>query len=111
MVELFVLGGLTVEARCDAGPVLVVSAQTAADNSELISDFAGSASGGIPDFDVGEVAFLADSPVVSQLAQGRAVYAGSDGRAVVIEAIAVQHVDGVGGTTNDCGFTGLARAG
>jgi hypothetical protein len=111
LVNLFALGGLSVQARCDAGPVLVVSAQTTADNSELISDFAGSPAGGFLDFDIGDTGFLADDGLAPPAQQGRAAYAGSDGRAVVIEGIAVQELDGVGGTTSDCGFSGVAQTG
>ncbi len=110
--ELFALGGLVVQARCNVGPVLEVSAQTTADNSEIISDFFGALAEGHLNFDAGDIVLLIDGTgAPTALDQGRAAYAGSDGRSVTIEGIRVQELDGVGGTTNDCGFSGLAQAG
>jgi hypothetical protein len=110
-VEVFTLAGLTVRARClGGGPFLEVQAQTTASNSEMISEF-GAFPNADSDFDAGEVFVAIDNPGLNPLAQGRAVYAGSDGKVVTLEGVTVQETNGVRGTTNDCGFFGVAQAG
>lgn len=107
-VEVFALGGLTLEASCGAGPVLSVRATTTAVDSEISSDEPPAVDES--DLDPGETPL-----VVNDLAAAGAIvsiaYAGSDGRTVTASALARQEADTVRGTTNDCGFFGIAHAG
>jgi hypothetical protein len=106
-VEVLNLGGLRVEASCGVGPVLVVRANPAVADSEVSSDF-GAFTNDDVDFDPGDNAILVDgAPNVT----GSSVFAAPDGRVVAIEAFTRHETDGVRGTTNDCGFFGVAHAG
>jgi hypothetical protein len=100
-------GGLTLEARCEAGPALALRANPVAglSNSELAAGdgFAVNDS----DFDPGDntvIAVTADEP-------GVIVFAGSDGSVVVVNGFIRNQQDGVAGTDNDCGFFGTVEAG
>ena len=110
-VEVLRLGGLTLEARCLAGPELVVRANPAVAGSEI---GAGGASGAtVP---VNDVNFSpGDNFEVTQSAEdGDAltiVFAGSTGAVVTVNALVSEQPDGVLGSTNDCGFFGTAQAG
>jgi hypothetical protein len=105
--EILSFGGLRLEARCAlATGLLEVQANPSAPNGEFASNF----SGGVTDddFDPGDdaaVAMNANDEV------GQAAYAGSDNTVVTIDAFAVQDMDNVRGTGQDCGFFGTARAG
>jgi hypothetical protein len=111
-VEILNLGGLKLEARCEnAGtPALFVRANPAAANSEISTEFgpAGAAfENSDDDFDPG------DNFVVIDNAEGvgQTAFAAPNGSVVTIDAVARQDMNGVLGTTNDCGFFGVAEAG
>jgi hypothetical protein len=106
-VEVFNLGGLRVEASCGAGPALIVRATPAVADSEVSSDF-GAFTNDDLDFNPGENAILVDNP---GNVTGSSVFAAPDGRVVAIQAFTREETDGVRGTTNDCGFFGIAKAG
>jgi hypothetical protein len=108
-VEILDVGGLTLEARCqNAGtPALEVRANTTAADSEIRSDF-GAFTNNDTDFNPGDNAIVYDSTAD---AVGSARYGGADGRVVTLDAYALNELDGVRGTSNDCGFWGVAQAG
>ena len=106
-VEVFNLGGLRVEASCSAGPILIVRATPAVADSEVSSDF-GTFTNDDLDFNPGENAILVDNP---GNVTGSSAFAAPDGRVVAIQAFTREETDGVRGTTNDCGFFGVAHAG
>jgi hypothetical protein len=108
-VEILNLGGLRLEARCTAGPTLEVRANPEAANGEISSVF----NRGTPyafdfDFNPGDNTLVADD---ADPGPGLISFAGSDGRIVTIHAQPVQNLNGVRGTTDDCGFFGTAEAG
>jgi hypothetical protein len=105
-VEVFDFGGLRVEASCDAEPALVVRANPAVANSEFSTDI-GTFSNDDLDFDPGDNATLVDAVN----AAGQASFAAPDGRMVTVKALTRQQTDDVRGTSNDCGFFGIAEAG
>ena len=106
-VEIFNAGGLTLDARCDVGSTMFVRANPAVPNSEISSDFGSMvATNDDVDFDPGDnKVVVEDFPQVNVLIG----YAGSDGRTVTIHAFTRQETDNVQGTTNDCGFFGVAQ--
>jgi hypothetical protein len=108
-VQFLNSGGLTLSARCVDGPTptLQVQADTIVANSE-ISLSVGTALNDDADFDPGD-----DFLVVNDGADGTGTisYAGADGRVVTVVAMARQDPDDVRGTTNDCGFFGVALTG
>jgi hypothetical protein len=108
-VEVLNVAGLKLEARCNAGPVLQVRANPEAPNAEISSVF----NRGTPyafdlDFDPGDNTLVADD---ANPGPGLISFAGSDGRVVTIHAQPVQDLNDVRGTTDDCGFFGVAEAG
>jgi hypothetical protein len=107
-VEFLNSGGLRLAARCvSAGtPALEVQSNTSAANSE-ISSSVGLFSNSDADFDPGDNVLVVDNANGS----GTISYAGADGRVVTVVAMARQDADGVRGTTNDCGFFGVALTG
>jgi hypothetical protein len=107
-VEVLNLGGLRLEAAC-AAATLEVRANPAVPNSEISSDFRPPVTPIDEDFDPGD-----DFLVVDDMATDRAgsiVFAGADGRLVTVQALAHEDPNGVRGTTNDCGFFGVAHVG
>jgi hypothetical protein len=107
--EVLNVGGLKLEASCNAGPVLQVRGNPEAPNAEISSVF----NRGVPyefdlDFDPGDNTLVSTD---SAPGPGLISFAGSDGRVVTIHAQPVQDLNGVRGTTNDCGFFGVAEAG
>jgi hypothetical protein len=109
--EVLNLGGLKLEARCNNGPVLQVRANPEAANSEISWVFNHGATAPFEsdfDFNPGD-----DAPVVNDAAPGPDLisFASSDGRVVTVHAQAVQNPNDVRGTTDDCGFFGVAEAG
>jgi hypothetical protein len=107
-VPVLALGGLTLEARCVAASDLEVRANPAVPNSEIGADFPGGAVNE-PDLDPAEN-FLVVSVATADGA-GTIAYAGADGRVVTVNALVREDANGVRGTTNDCGFFGVAQAG
>ena len=108
-VEVLNLGGLKLEAQCNAGPVLQVRANPTAPNAEISSVF----NRGTPyasdfDFDPGDDVLAVND---ADPGPGLISFAGSDGRIVTIHAQPVQDADDVRGTTDDCGFFGVAESG
>jgi hypothetical protein len=111
-VEVVNFGGLRLEARCEnAGvPALFVRANPAVANSEISTRFGPTAApfeNNDEDFDPG------DNFVVVDHAEGvgQTVFAAAEGGVVTIDALAREDANGVLGTTNDCGFFGVAQAG
>ena len=110
-VQLFELGGLIVQARCNAGPALEVTARTLAGNSDIVSTV-GTISDGDPDFDGGEQYTVINDPTQDDVAGASVSYAGADARPVTIQGVAIQETNAVGdGSVNDCGFSGIVSAG
>jgi hypothetical protein len=104
--EILNLGGLTVGARCNAGGILEVQANPTAPNGEFATSFTNGQSDN--DFDPGDnrlLVFNADQQL------GQVLFAGGDGHVVSIHGYAVQQINDVRGTTDDCGFFGVAEVG
>ena len=105
--EILNFGGLRLEARCaPAAGLLEVRANPSAQNGEFASNFTGGVTD--DDFDPG------DNTVVAMNADdenGQVSYAGSDNSIVTIQGFAVQDLNDVRGTAQDCGFFGTAQAG
>jgi hypothetical protein len=93
-VEILNAGGLRLEARCQAPMSLEVRAVPANAESEVASSFPAA---------VGLVADADGAGVIALV--------NPDGVAVTVQAIAVEDLNDVQGTTNDCGFSGIAEAG
>jgi hypothetical protein len=93
-VEVLNFGGLRLEARCLAPMNLEVRGVPDNAESELASSFTAPAG------------LLADTEGAGVIA-----LAAPDGTAVTIQALAVEDLNDVQGTTNDCGFFGIAEAG
>jgi hypothetical protein len=107
--EVLNVGGLKLEARCNAGPVLQVRANPEAPNAELSSVFSRATPYEFDlDFDPGDNVLVAND---ANSGPGLISFAGSDGRIVTIHAQPVQDPNNVRGTTDDCGFFGVAEAG
>jgi hypothetical protein len=111
-VEVLNAGGLKLEARCTAGAVLQVRANPAVANAEVSWVFH---TPGLPDpygfdldFDPGDNVLVVND---ADPGPGLISFAGSDGRIVTIHAQPVQNLNDVRGTTDDCGFFGMAEAG
>jgi hypothetical protein len=107
-VPVLALGGLTLEARCVAASDLEVRANPALPNSEIGSNFPG---GDVnePDLDPGENFLVVNMGTAD--GAGTIAFAGADGRVVTVNALVREDPNGVRGTTNDCGFFGVAQAG
>jgi hypothetical protein len=97
-VDILDLGGLRLQAACSAGGDLDVHGIPADANSEVNSSFPV----------VGAVSFnnLADNEGAGVIA-----FSAPNGSVVTISGFLHEEVDGVHGTTNDCGFFGIAQAG
>ena len=104
--EILNFGGLRLEARCaPASGSLEVRANPSVQNGEFATTFPGGAND--DDFDPGDDALVASS----DHGNGQVSYAGSDDTIVTINAFAVEDLNDVRGTTQDCGFFGVAQAG
>jgi hypothetical protein len=107
-VPVFELGGLRVEARCvGGGPFLEVRASTTVVNSEISSNFPGFVNSDT-DFDPGDSFYVVDNP---NNGSGLVSFAAGDGGLVNVHALTRQDLNDVRGTTNDCGFFGIASGG
>jgi hypothetical protein len=95
-VEVLNIGGLRLEAQCQAGNNLQVRAVPANAEAELDTTFPGGPL----------LPLVADAP-----GAGTIVLANPDNTAVTVQGLAVENVNDVQGTTNDCGFFGIAQAG
>ena len=89
-VQLFELGGLIVQARCNAGPALEVTARTLAGNSDIVSTVGRRLSDSDPDFDGGEQYTVINDPTQDDVAAASVSYAGADARPVTIQGVAIQ---------------------
>ena len=107
-VPVLALGGLTLEARCVAASDLEVRANPALPNSEFGSNVPGGPLNE-PDLDPGENFLVVDMGTAD--GAGTIAFAGADGRVVTVTALVREDANGVRGTTNDCGFFGVAQAG
>jgi hypothetical protein len=109
LVDIVDIGGIKLQARCVAGgPFLEVQATTTVANSELWSEF-GSFTQGEADFDPGETRLVVDNPAADSF--GDLAFVAPDGRVVTVAARTREQANAVQGTTNDCGFFGIAQAG
>jgi hypothetical protein len=98
-VEILNFGGLRLEARCVAPMSLEVRGAPADPNSEVSSSFEAT-----PPDDFGDL-------LVTNPGAGVIGFAAPNGGVVTVQALAVEQANGVHGTTNDCGFFGIAEAG
>lgn len=105
-VDVLDRGGLRVSARCVAGPDIELVATTTVANSEVDSSFLPVADA---DFDPGDSIPLTSAATTSET--GSIVFAGADGRVVTLEGLIREDPNDVRGTTNDCGFFGIAHSG
>ena len=105
------MGGLTLTAECKTGPQLQLVANPSANqaNSHIAwGDWSNGTADDI-DFDPGDnaTATFAGEAIRS----GTVSFAGSNGSIVTIEGLAVEHANGIRGTTDDCGVFAVAEAG
>jgi hypothetical protein len=102
-VEVLNIGGLRLEASCGAGGALEVRGTPADANSEV------SVSSDLDEaLPANTFASLVDNEGAGVIA-----FAAPNGTVVTIQALALEAppLNGVHGTTNDCGFFGIAEAG
>jgi hypothetical protein len=96
-VEIFNSRGLRLQASCGVGGALEVTGSGPA-GSEVRSTFGTGTSG-----------FAA--PLAEDDGAGVIAFAAPDGSVVTVQGLAVEDLNGVRGTTNDCGFFAMAEAG
>ena len=98
-VEIFNSRGLRLQASCGVGatPVLQVTG-SGPSGAEVRSTFGTDSSG-----------FA--TPLADDDGAGVIAFAAPDGSVVTVQGLAVEQLDGVRGTTDDCGFFGMAEAG
>ncbi len=99
-VDILDLGGLKLQASCAAGGDLDVRGIPADANSEVNTSFPLPAAT-VPGFNA-----LADEEGAGVIA-----FSAPNGTVVTVQGFLHEEVDGVRGTTNDCGFFGIAEAG
>jgi hypothetical protein len=98
--EVLNFGGLRLEASCSAPDALQVRGTPAEASSEVqVSS------------DLVTVPPGTFSNLVDQAGAGVIAFSAPSGAVVTIQALAVEDAGGVLGTTNDCGFFGIAEAG
>jgi len=104
--QVLSLRGLTLEARCVSPDDLEVRATTTVANSEITTNGSSPALS-TTDFDPG------DTPLVVNQVKGpvQIVVSGGDGSVVTVHASVLGDPNDVHGTTDDCGFFGVAQAG
>jgi hypothetical protein len=100
-VQVLDFGGLRLAASCGPGGTLEVRGTPADPNSEV------SVSSDL----VTVVPTSFADPLVNEAGAGVIAFAAPNGSAVTIQALAVEQINGVHATTNDCGFFGIAEAG
>jgi hypothetical protein len=98
------LGGLRLTASCGAGGALEVRGTPADANSEV------SVSAELVAPATPAPTSFAD-PLVTAGGAGVIAVAAPNGGTVTIQVLAIEDLNGVHGTTNDCGFFGIAEAG
>jgi hypothetical protein len=104
--EILNFEGLTLKAKCNGTETVDVVANPTVANGEFSSVFLGGQLDN--DFDPNDNARLA---LGSPNEPGQAAYVAADGHVVTIHGMTVQDENDVRGTTNDCGFFGIAEAG
>ena len=110
-VEVLNVGGLRLEARCLAGPLRIeVRANPIAENSE-IAWASPAASGENANFNPGDNTHVFFDIAPTRAASILITFTAPDGRIVTVDALGMQDQDNVRGTTDDCGFFGVAEAG
>jgi hypothetical protein len=97
-VTVFDAGGLRLEASCGAGGTLHVTGTLTDPNSEI------SVSEELQAAPVG-------TALVNDAGAGVIAFAHPNGSVVTVQALAVEQLNGVQGSTNDCGLFGIAEAG
>jgi hypothetical protein len=97
-VEIFNSRGLRLQASCGAGAALQVTGSGPA-GSEVNSSFTGAGGPGFA------------TPLATDPGAGVIAFAAPDGSVVTVQGLAVEQLNGVRGTTNDCGFFAVAEAG
>jgi len=106
LTQVLSVRGLILEARCVGTADLEVRASTTVPQSEVTTN-ALPMSPVTSDLDPGPSTLVVDQ------ASGPAqiAFAGGDGSVVTVQAFTREQANGVQGTTNDCGFFGVAQAG
>jgi hypothetical protein len=104
-VEILNLGGLRLEARCGPGTALEVRGNPAAQDSEVVTDFPAPVPADT-DFDPGDDTVLANGDGTGAIA-----FVSSDGAVVTVHGVGLEQANDIRGTTDDCGFFGVAQAG
>ena len=99
-VEVLNFGGLRLEASCQAAAQLLVRGTPTDANSEIAASD-----------ELVDVAPATFATLVNDDGAGVITFAAPSGAAVTIQVLAVEQLNGVLGTTNDCGFFGIAEAG
>jgi hypothetical protein len=97
-VTVLDVGGVRLDASCGAGGALEVRATPADPNAEVsVSE----------DLQMAPVG----TALVNDGGAGVIAVANPNGSVVTVQALAVEQLNGVHGTANDCGFFGIAEAG
>jgi hypothetical protein len=101
-------GGLTLTAECKSGPEMELVANPAANqaNSHISTN-----GWTFEDLDFDPGADLTASFAGEAIRTGTIAFAGSNGSIVTVNALAIEHANGIRGTTDDCGFFGTAVEG
>jgi hypothetical protein len=105
------LGGLTLTAECQAGPKLQIVANPAANQPHSHfswGEWHDPMDREDIDFNPGDNATTVFAG--EAIRSGIVSFAGSDGSIVTVEGLAVEHANGVRGTTDDCGVFAVASA-
>jgi hypothetical protein len=105
-MEILNFEGLTLKAKCNGTETVDVVANPTVADGEFNSLFLGGQLDN--DFNPNDDARLA---LGSPNEPGQAIYVAADGHVVTIHGMTVQDQNDVRGTTNDCGFFGIAEAG
>jgi len=98
------LGGLTITAECKTGPAMQLVANPAANQPSSQIATTGWTFEDI-DFDPGDA--LTTTFAGEAIKAGTIAFSGSDGSVVTVNALAIEHANGIHGT-DDCGFFGTA---
>ncbi len=101
------LGGLTITTECKTGPAMELVANPSANqpHSQFATD----------NWPWEDIDFNAGDDVTATFAgeairSGTVAFAGSDGSIVTVDALAIEHANGIRNSTDDCGFFGTASA-
>jgi hypothetical protein len=100
------IGGLTLTAECKTGSQMELVANPAANQPNSHIATTGWTFEEV-DFDPGD---NVTATFGAEIRSGTIAFAGSGGSNVTINALAIEHANGIRGTTDDCGFFGTASA-